>query len=554
MLLVPMTAHAASLPRLIIGFKSNTPAHKQASTISRASVIKKTTTLNALDAAIVSVQPRDLAKVRKQLLARNDVAYVEIDHIARAYDAKKANLTRQSTLSQTGTWIPSDTFFTQQWALSTIRATSAWEHTRGSGITIAILDTGVDYIHPDLRGRVDLGRDFIAGDADPMDEQGHGTHVAGIAAANADDRFGIAGVAPSARILAIRVLDAEGAGNYSQVAQGITYAADNGAKIINLSLGGPEKSELLRTAIDYAASRGAIVTCASGNEGSRDMGYPARYDSCLSVGATDITDTIAQFSNRGTGLDITAPGTQILSSVIGASHDSWDGTSMATPHVAGAAALLMSQGLSRSATLSTLLSSAVDLGAAGYDTTYGAGRLDVAAAVDAALRSTRSLNPDATTPSITAISLAPPQKTTHRKVSWRWIVKSRSAFNRVGTSRFAGEYQYTKYSRKGNRRTADTFRFRNGIVYRRRVVHQRTRKLFTTRTVTLPIMVQATDDVGVDRVSFNIDGHLAGVDWSNTDGWSLTTTCASGTHTFTATAWDEANNNASATITRRVTC
>ena len=243
-------------------------------------------------------------------------------------------------------WRPNDTSSTRsnggsrRWAVE-----QAWEHARGAGVTIAVVDTGVDYIHPDLAGRVDLGRDFVDQDDDPMDVQGHGTHVAGIAAGTADDGFGIAGIAPGARILAVRVLDDEGAGNYSQVAAGIVFAAQRGAKVINLSLGGQQPSELLRNAIDYAAAHGAIVTCATGNEALRTIGYPARYASCMAVGASGLSDELAEFSNVGAGIDVVAPGVQVLSSTMGATYDSWDGTSMAAPAVSGVAALLVSQGV-----------------------------------------------------------------------------------------------------------------------------------------------------------------------------------------------------------------
>jgi thermitase len=546
-LCLPSIVHAAAQPRLIVGFRPTATAAQQRATLGRSSIAAKAA-VPRLRAAVVRVKPGQLAATRRALLRRPDVAYVEVDHVAHAYD-----LGAQAASGVAAKWVPNDTMRSQQWALQTMGAYDAWELARGTGVTIAVIDTGVDYIHPDLQGRVDLGRDFVDGDADPMDVQGHGTHVAGIAAASADDGFGVAGVAPGARVLAVRVLDGDGEGNYSQVASGITYAADHGAKVLNLSLGGPEKSELLRAAIDYASAKGAIVTCAAGNEASDELGYPARYDSCVSVGATDISDSHAEFSNVGAGLDISAPGVGILSSTMGGAFDSWDGTSMASPQVAGAAALLASQGLGRRAVVGALTSTAHDLGAAGTDTTYGAGRLDVAAAVAAAARQPRAAA-DTVAPTVATVTTTAVRRTTKRTVKTQWAVRSRTPFRRVGTTAFPGTYAYSKTTRRGKQRFVDTFRFRSGIVYRRRVVQVLRRRVVRQTAVVLPVTVAASDDQGVDRVAVSIDGVTAGVDWSAGGGWSVTAPCKAGSHAITATAYDAADNAGSASVRRTVRC
>jgi thermitase len=547
-LCVPAIAAAAAEPRLIVGFAPEATDASRSSALGRAGVRAKSG-IPVLDAVVVRVAPGTLAATRRKLLARPDVEYVEIDHVARAYgdlDAARSGLA--------ASWLPNDTFFSQQWALGKLGADRAWEHARGAGVTIAVLDTGVDYIHPDLAGRVDLGRDFVGGDDDPMDEQGHGTHVAGIAAASADDGFGVAGIAPGARILAVRVLDADGAGNYSQVAGGIVHAVERGAKVINLSLGGPEDSELLHSAIDFAAARGVIVTCASGNESAKAMGYPAQYDSCVSVGATDSADEIGHFSNRGTGLDLVAPGVQVLSSTSGGSHDSWDGTSMASPYVGGVGALLVSQGLSRREAIDAMTSTARDLGAPGVDTTYGVGRVDAGAAVEAASRMPRRAA-DATAPVVTGITQLPVRRTTTRSSKVEWKLRSSVPFRRVGTSRFAGSYSYVKRSTRGNVRTTHTFRFSRGIVYRRTVVHVRTRVVKRTTTSMLPIRVDATDDQGVDRVAVTVDGRVRGVDWSAGDGWVVLVPCdGPPSSVVVGSAWDAADNEGASTVRTRIAC
>lgn len=531
-------AHAAAQPQLIVGFHPTASEGVRSESIARAGAASKRA-IGRLDAAVVRAAPGRLAATRRELLARPGVAWVELDHVARAY--------------QVGAPAPpNDTFYSQQWALPRIGAEAAWARTRGAGVTVAVLDTGVDYIHPDLAGRVDLGRDFVDRDDDPMDVQGHGTHVAGIVAAAAGDGFGIAGIAPEARILAVRVLDSDGAGNYSQVADGIVHAADRGARVINLSLGGDEESRLLGAAVDYAASRGAIVTCATGNDGRTSIGYPARSESCLAVGATDELDRHAHFSNRGAGIDLVAPGASILSTVPGATHDSWDGTSMSAPYAAGVAALLASQGLGRRQVVDTLLATARDLGPAGRDTTFGAGRIDAAAATEAASRIIRAA--DTVAPTVGAIELQPQRRTVRRATKVRWKVVQRSGFRRVGTTDYVGRYQYSKVATSGGRRTVDTFRYADGIVYRRRVVQARTRVVIRTVRVVLPIRVVATDDQGVDRVAVRIGGRVAGVDWSPAGGWVVTVPCTAGTHEVVATAWDAADNAGSGSARHAISC
>ncbi len=545
---VPAAVHAAVQPRLIVGFTPDATDTSRVATLGRAGIRAKGTSIRPLRAVVVPVAPGALAATRAKLLARADVAYVEVDHVARAYDLDEA-----AASGVAAAWRPNDTFLSQQWALSTLGAERAWEHARGTGVTIAVLDTGVDYIHPDLAGRVDLGRDFVDNDDDPMDVQGHGTHVAGIAAGAADDGFGVAGIAPGSRILAVRVLDADGAGNYSQVANGIVHAAQKGAKVINLSLGGPEQSELLRAAIDFAASRGAIVTCASGNESARSIGYPARYESCLAVGATTSADGHAPFSNQGTGLDLVAPGAQILSSTMGGQHEAWDGTSMASPYAAGTAALLFSQGLGRRAVDDTLRSTARDLGAPGSDTTCGAGRIDAGAAVEAGTRAPRAAA-DTTAPAVSGVEVGAPVRSGGNRTVTTWKLVKRSGFTRVGTSDFLGAHQYSRTRTKGATRTTDTFRFRGGIVYRSTVVHRRVTKVVPSKTVTVPITVAASDDAGVDRVAVQFDGRMQGVDWSAGDGWVVQVPCTAGTKAITVLAYDAADNEGTTAVSRRIAC
>jgi subtilisin family serine protease len=269
--------------------------------------------------------------------------------------------------------VPNDSLFAQQWALNSandadIDAPEAWDITTGgSGATVAVVDTGVDAGHPDLapniwrnarevagngvdddrNGYVDdtRGWDFVDRDADPDDGEQHGTHVAGTAAARGNDGRGVAGVSWGSRIMPVRVLDAEGSGTVADLVEGYAYAARNGARVINASLGGSLPSNAEQDAIRRAP--GAMFVVAAGNEGlSNDLlgSYPCNYDEAniVCVASTGRTDGLSSFSNWGTRtVDLAAPGEDILSTVPGG-YASFSGTSMATPHVSGAAALVLS--------------------------------------------------------------------------------------------------------------------------------------------------------------------------------------------------------------------
>jgi len=264
------------------------------------------------------------------------------------------------------TFVPNDPGFPEQWALTAIEATAAWDVTRGTNnVVVAVVDSGVDYTHPDLIGRIDTANDhdFVNGDDDALDDNGHGTHVSGILSATMDNAIGVAGVAPGCRILPVKVLSAAGWGDSAGVAAGIEYAADNGAEIINLSLAGPA-DRAMSAAVAYARGKGCIVVAAAGNEGSAaGAGYPARYAGVLGVGAVDSRHARTSFSNYGTGVDVAAPGLAILSTLPGGRYEYMSGTSMASPFVAGVAALLLSSepSLDATAVVGRILDTATDL-------------------------------------------------------------------------------------------------------------------------------------------------------------------------------------------------
>jgi len=228
----------------------------------------------------------------------------------------------------------------RQWGLTRLAAEQTWAQGPAAGTLVAVVDTGVDAAHPDLSAVTVPGLDLIAAGDGRTDAHGHGTHVAGVVAAVADNGLGGAGLAQGTRILPVRALQADGSGFDSDVAKGIAWAVDNGAKVVNLSLGGDRQSSLLTASIDYAASKGVVVVAAAGNAGAAGdpVLYPAATRGVVAVGAVDADDTRPSWSSSGAHLAVAAPGVGILSTVPGGGYASWNGTSMAAPFVAAAAA------------------------------------------------------------------------------------------------------------------------------------------------------------------------------------------------------------------------
>lgn len=292
---------------------------------------------------------------------------------------------------------PNDPQYDDQWALQSrwTKAPAAWaKGPAGEGITVAVLDTGVDYTHPELAGRVILGPNLADRTTDPMDTHGHGTHVAGIVAAAGNNAQGVAGVAWKAKILAIKVLGKAGAGNTDAVVEGIKYACDHGAKVINLSLGSPDASidPVLHLALVYAKQKGVLVVAAAGNNGGA-INSPANDPLALCVTSTSsfwLFEWASSFSCRGEAAEVAAPGGSILStlpvrgSTMGQGYGRLSGTSMACPFVAGEAALIWSQHPTwNDEQVRNRIRKAVDdKGANGRDPRYGFGRVNLEKALD----------------------------------------------------------------------------------------------------------------------------------------------------------------------------
>lgn len=301
---------------------------------------------------------------------------------------------------------PDDPYYPEQWHYSLINLPAAWSITRGSSLTVvAVIDTGVRFDHPDLQGVFyDVGYDFVDDDPDPTDPGmsydgkiiSHGTHVAGTIAALTNNNQGVSGVCwggNGVRILPIRVLDDSGIGTSFDVARGIVYAVEHGAKVLNMSLGSPSDSSIIRDAIKYAYDNDVVVVCAAGNDNG-SLRYPAKYPETIAVGAVRLDKERAWYSNYGPELDVVAPGGDlgvdqngdgnpdgVLStcwiSNDGELYEFLQGTSMAAPHVSGIVALLMSKGYTGVETIRKILRyTAEDLGEPGFDNYYGAGLVD----------------------------------------------------------------------------------------------------------------------------------------------------------------------------------
>ena len=290
---------------------------------------------------------------------------------------------------------PNDPDYVKQWNLRSINVESAWDETKGAGMTVAVIDTGVTQV-PDLQQtKFVKGYDFVNDKEEAYDDNGHGTHVAGTIAQSTNNNYGVAGVAYEANIMPLKVLSAYGGGTIADIAEAIRFAADNGADVINLSLGGAGESQVLEEAVNYAYNKGVVVVAAAGNENRNSASYPARYPHVISVAATGPSGEKAPYSNFGAGVDISAPGGsqdgQILQETIdpetGASmFAGFQGTSMASPHVAAVAAMVKASGVETPDEIREVLTQSVRKVQEDPLNHFGAGHLDASGAVKLALK------------------------------------------------------------------------------------------------------------------------------------------------------------------------
>jgi serine protease len=365
---------------------------------------------------------------------RSDVEYAEPNYIAHAF------------------MTPNDPYYSYQWHMPQINMPAAWDQSTGiQSVVVAVIDCGVAYETygaytqaPDLAGtHFVAGYDFVNNDSHPNDDCGHGTHVTGTVAQTTNNAVGVAGVAFDCSIMPIKVLDASGNGTYTAIVNGITFAADNGAEVINMSLGGATGSTALQNAVIYAHNAGVTIVCAAGNAGTSAAQYPAAYTDCISVSAVRYDRTYPSYSSYGSTIDICAPGGDVTvdqnadgypDGVLQQTHDGvtygtfgyyfFEGTSMASPHVAGVAALLISKAggsMTPDAVRAALQNTATDLGPAGWDQHYGYGEVNASAAL-----ATIGNNPPVAAFSGTPLSGTYPltvaftDASTNSPTSWAW--------------------------------------------------------------------------------------------------------------------------------------
>jgi thermitase len=287
--------------------------------------------------------------------------------------------------------IPNDLLYSRyQWNLPAIDTEAGWTLSRGKkGVTIAVIDSGVDLDHPDLVRRLQTGYNVFTENNVPEDENGHGTHVAGIIASQPNNHEGVAGITWFNPIMPIKALNADGYGTSFDVAKGIRWAVDHGAKVINLSLGNYQPSAVLEEAIRYAYDRDVVLVAALGNDSTSQPSFPAAYPEVISVGAVNQDLSFAPYSNYGNYLDVVAPGTNIASTFTQHRYAALSGTSMAAPHVTALAGLIRSLNprLSNDEVKQIIIDTATDLGDSGKDPYYGYGLINVYRALELARRS-----------------------------------------------------------------------------------------------------------------------------------------------------------------------
>lgn len=512
---------------------------------------------DALRVSVLKVDPARRDQIQKSLEASGLFDFVEPDYLASVNNT------------------PNDPGFPSQWHLATIQATSAWNITTGStGVTIAMVDSGIDTTHPDFAGKIVGGWNFLANNSTIVDTMGHGTTTAGAAAATGNNGVGVSGVVWQNPIMPLIVVDSTGYASYSNIANAITYAAQRGVRIVNVSIGGSTSSSMLQSAVTYAWGLGTVVFASAGNGGLNAPYYPAGCQYAVAVGATDSTDTWQSFSNYGSFLSLVAPGLNIYTTTKGGGYTYMSGTSYSSPIAAGVAALVLSQApsLSASALVNTLEKSADDLGAAGWDQFYGWGRVNAYRA----LTSNITLPPPPPTVSITSPSSGTSVSGTISTVGaasapaglsqLQFLVdgnlaatSTASTFSFPWNTSAAANGNHTltvkAYDSANNASSASVVVAVNNSLVTDTIpptvyIQTPTNGATVSREGSMAISAVASDNVKVTQVNIYVDGVLDYAGSTAPYSFSLNVKkLPSGTHTIYAKAWDAAGNVGTSAVT-----
>jgi len=487
--------------------------------------------------------------------------------LARNPHLKFAELDRKAPLALAS----NDPYFGSEWHVAKMGVPSAWDLSQGSGVVVAILDTGVDGTHPDLSSRMVAGWNFYDNNSNTADVYGHGTAVAGTAAATTNNATGVAGIAGQAKIMPLRISDTSGVGYWSMIAQAINYAANNGARVASISYSNLLQSSSILSAAQYMKSKGGLVVIAAGNNGVNENLTPST--SVIPVSATDQNDQITSWSSYGSFVAVSAPGIGIWTTNRGGGYGSWWGTSFSTPATAGTIALMMAAkpGLTGSQVESLLYSTATDLGAGGRDIYYGYGRINADAAVRAAAGSATG---DTTPP---AASIGAPIA---GSIVSGLVAVNVNASDNVGVTKVELRVNGTLVATDTGSPYAfswDSTKVANGTVNLQAVAYDAAgnagSSATTTVTVsngtptpmdttppivaivspsnggtvsgTVTVSANATDNIGVTKVEFWINNKLTTTVTSSPYSFNWNTRKLSGTQTIVAKAFDAAGNSAS---------
>jgi serine protease len=373
---------------IILDFKEEVPISKISEEIQEISdKYEQKVNLNSIfsisDRVYIVEGDRKILKELKRSSLTKDTEYIEPNYLYHALE------------------VPNDPEYSKQWNFRNINIEKAWDETKGAGITVAIVDTGVSQV-PDLKlTKFVKGYDFVNDKDDASDDQGHGTHVAGTIAQSTNNGYGVAGIAYQANIMPLKVLAASGGGTIADIAESIKFAADHGADVINMSLGGGGASSMMEEAIKYAHNKGVVIVAAAGNENRNSSSYPARYPDVISVAAIDSAGEKAPYSNFGAGIDLSAPGGSETGKIIQNTVNprtgesvfaGFQGTSMAAPHVAGVAALIRATGIDNPDEVKDILKQSSRKVQNDHLNHFGSGYLDAGAAVELALKGKITFN------------------------------------------------------------------------------------------------------------------------------------------------------------------